>query len=98
MITDYSSVFFDFSYMSKPVIFYQFDEKEFREKQYAEGYFDYHHTVLGDFAATEKETLDLLETQLQGGILLKGEALTRSFFPLWDSNNNERIYEEIKKN
>ena len=97
MITDYSSVFFDFSYMSKPVIFYQFDEREFREKQYAEGYFDYHNTVLGDFAATEEETLDLLEKQLLNGLSLRSEELTRSFFPLWDKHNNERIYEEIKR-
>lgn len=97
MITDYSSVFFDFSYMSKPVIFYQFDEREFREKQYAEGYFDYHTTVLGDFAATEEETLDLLEKQLQDGLSLRSEEVTRSFFPLWDKHNNERIYEEIKR-
>ena len=26
MVTDYSSVFFDFAYMKKPIVFYQFDE------------------------------------------------------------------------
>ena len=29
MITDYSSVAFDFSFLNKPVIYYQFDRNEF---------------------------------------------------------------------
>ena len=50
LITDYSSVFFDFAYMCKPIIFYQFDENEFRQKQYGEGYFDYHKSIFGEWA------------------------------------------------
>ena len=34
LITDYSSVSFDFSYMKKPVIFYHFDVKNSLEKVY----------------------------------------------------------------
>lgn len=34
LITDYSSVHFDFAYMNKPVIYYQFDKAEFFDKQY----------------------------------------------------------------
>lgn len=41
LITDYSSVFMDFAYMRKPIIYYQFDKEEYREKQYTEGYFKY---------------------------------------------------------
>lgn len=97
MITDYSSVFFDFSYMRKPVIFYQFDEKEFREKQYEEGYFNYHDTVLGEWSGELTDTLALLEKQLEQGMPLLSEETLRQFFPLWDTNNSERIYEAIKK-
>ena len=38
LITDYSSVYFDIAYMRKPIIFYQFDEEEFRRKHYQRGY------------------------------------------------------------
>ena len=31
MVTDYSSVFFDMIYMKKPIVFYQFDEDEYRK-------------------------------------------------------------------
>jgi len=34
LITDYSSVHFDFAYMTKPVIYYQFDSDKFYKTQY----------------------------------------------------------------
>lgn len=95
LITDYSSVFFDFAYMRKPVLFYQFDEKEFREKQYAEGYFNYHNTVLGKWADTEEGLCALLGEQLAAGMPLLAEETVRSFFPLWDTENRARTYEAI---
>ena len=96
MITDYSSVFFDFSYMRKPVIFYQFDEKEFRERQYEAGYFDYHNTVLGEWSDTLLGALTLLEKQLERGMPMHSEEEIRGFFPLWDQENSQRIYDMIK--
>lgn len=95
LITDYSSVFFDFSYMRKPVLFYQFDEKEFREKQYAEGYFDYHNTVLGKWTESEEGLCALLEEALAAGMPLLPEETVRTFFPLWDTQNRARTYEAI---
>ena len=97
MITDYSSVFFDFSYMRKPVIFYQFDEKEFREKQYEEGYFNYRDTILGEWSDELSDALLLLEKQLEKGMPMHSEESIRQFFPLWDTNNSQRIYDMIKK-
>ena len=41
LITDYSSVFFDFAYMKKPEIFFQFDNERYRNSHYKEGYFSY---------------------------------------------------------
>ena len=37
LITDYSSVFFDFSYLKKPVIYYRGED----EYHYEKGYFDF---------------------------------------------------------
>ncbi len=97
MITDYSSVFFDFSYMRKPVLFYQFDEAEFREKQYEEGYFNYHDTPLGKWSGDSGTLFDCLEEQLAGGIQPIEEEKIKSIFPFWDTENSRRIFEMIKK-
>lgn len=97
MITDYSSVFFDFAYMRKPVIFYQFDEKEFREKQYAEGYLDYHNTVLGKWTDNLITVFSLLEDILKNNCQLIDESTVMEFFPLWDTDNCKRIYKAIKE-
>lgn len=34
IIADYSSVAFDFAYMNKPLLYFQFDEEEYRTKHY----------------------------------------------------------------
>ena len=57
LVTDYSSVFFDFAYMGKPVIYYQFDEDEFRKNHYQEGYFSYREHGFGRVLKYENERL-----------------------------------------
>lgn len=47
LITDYSSVFFDVAYLEKPELYYQFDEAEFRQYHYKQGYFDYRRDGFG---------------------------------------------------
>lgn len=98
LITDYSSVFFDFAYMAKPVLYYQFDEAEFRAHHYAQGYFDYRRDGFGEVVAEETELLDLIEEYLAGDCHLKPVYQKRSdgFFPLHDDKNCERIFREIK--
>ena len=96
MITDYSSVFFDFSYMKKPVLFYQFDEEEFRQKQYEKGFFDYKNTPLGKWTDNENALLEHLEEELAKGLLPLEDSAVESVFPLWDNQNCLRIYREIK--
>ena len=40
LITDYSSIFFDFGYLKKPIIYTQFDYHEYRLEHFSEGYFN----------------------------------------------------------
>lgn len=40
-ITDYSSTAFDFAYLRKPIVYFQFDEDVFFSKHYLRGYFDF---------------------------------------------------------
>lgn len=98
LITDYSSVFFDFAYMNKPVLFYQFDEDEFREQHYGQGYFDYRRDGFGEVVTEEEALLTLTEQYLESGCSLKESYQKRieGFFPLHDVNNCERIYYAIR--
>lgn len=95
LITDYSSVFFDFAYMKKNIIYYQFDIQEFNEKHYSEGYFDYKKMGFGPVCTDEEETVKEI-------IKLYKETHNNSkninnFFKLNDQKNCERIYNEIIK-
>lgn len=99
LITDFSSVFFDFAYMQKPVLYYQFDEAEYRAQNYKVGYFDYRRDGFGEVVTEEDALLTLLEQYLENGCQLKEQYRKRieGFFPLHDEKNCERIYAEISK-
>lgn len=96
MITDYSSVFFDFAYMKKPIIFYQFDEKKFREYQYAEGYFSYKDNGFTEWTETKNDLLKCLENALTNNLELRDKNAVDKYFPYHDNKNCERTYEMIK--
>ena len=95
MITDYSSVFFDFAYLGKPIIFYQFDEQKFRQGQYKQGYFDYRTTELGSWAEDIDGVLEALSNNLNK-IGVPNQEIAKKYFKYVDNNNCKRVYEEIK--
>lgn len=98
LITDYSSVFFDVAYLEKPVLYYQFDEEEFRKYHYSKGYFDYRRDGFGPVCENEEKLLSALYACLESGASLKDDykARVEKFFPLRDGKNCERTYEAIK--
>lgn len=97
LITDYSSVFFDVVYMKKPVLFYQFDEKEYRERQYSRGYFDYLDNPFSNRFVKERDVLIALEEYVKNKFAVSERFIEghRNFFPYYDTKNCERIYQEI---
>ena len=97
LITDYSSVFFDFAYLKKPIIFYQFDYDAFRKNQYGEGYFDYKHNKLGDWTESADGVAELLEEFIKRDMEKKDKDAVDEYFPYTDSNNCERTYKMIKE-
>lgn len=99
LVTDYSSIFMDFAYMRKPMIYYQFDEKIYREKQYQEGYFDYRRDGFGEVCSNTGELLSNLIKYIKRDFKQKNIFLERekNFFELYDTKNCERIYRAIKE-
>lgn len=99
LITDFSSVFFDYGYMEKPMIFYQFDEADFRKGHYSEGYFSYKTDAFGKVVYNENALLCELERILENNAETDSEYLDRinSFFTLRDKNNCKRNFDAIKE-
>lgn len=99
LITDFSSVLFDYAYMEKPMIFYQFDEAEFRKQHYSEGYFKYTDDAFGEVVYDEDSLLDELDKILAGGAVPEEKYQNRidGFFAIRDTNNSERNFRAIEK-
>lgn len=97
LITDYSSIYFDFAYMNKPVIYYQFDYEEYRENQYGEGYFSYEHNGFGPVVKNEEKLIESIRSNEKTGWKNIPYYSNRSndFFPLKDINNCERHFKEL---
>ena len=96
MITDYSSVAMDFALMDKPVIYYQFDQEEFREKHLAKGYYDYYQDGFGPICVSEKELLESIEKAVRGEEELMYAKRRETFFTLKDCNNCQKHHQEKK--
>ena len=97
LITDYSSVFFDFSYMKKPILYYQFDYEKFRQGHYQEGYFSYKDNGFGAVCEDARKLVDAFGEIVDNGMKISNEYLERvnSFFTFHDNQNCERVYEAI---
>lgn len=97
LVTDYSSVFFDFAYMSKPVIYYQFDEEAYHKGHYLQGYFDYRTMGFGEVCVCEEAAVSTLLKLMKHGMYQEKRYADRvdAFFPIRDTENCQRIYQHI---
>ena len=85
MITDYSSVLFDYD--------------DFRKGQYKEGYFDFSKQKLGVVCNNLEKVLNEVGICINNDFILnkESEKYIDSFFVLNDNKNCERTFEEIMK-
>ena len=100
MVTDYSSVYFDFGYLKKPVIYYQEDREKFFEGQvYQKGYFDYDTMGFGPYYTDYDKFIDNLIKIIKNDCVLDKKYLNviNSTFKYYDTKNCERVYNEIMK-
>lgn len=98
LVTDFSSVYFDFAYMQKPMVFFQFDEKEYRKSHYQQGYFDYRLDGFGPVYADAEEVIDFIVHMIYNNCFVEEQYLQQEmdFFPMHDQNNCERTYKAIQ--
>jgi CDP-glycerol glycerophosphotransferase (TagB/SpsB family)/glycosyltransferase involved in cell wall biosynthesis len=92
LVTDYSSVFFDFAITDKPMIFLAPDLKEYRDDNRG-FYLDYHETVPGPICLSTREVIE----QLRGGDhdAARRAAFRERFTPLDDGKAAARVVDGI---
>ena len=96
MITDFSSVSFDMTFMNKPVVFYHFDFKRFfkngllRKK---------HETFLGEIVNDERDVIQSVSNIIQNNFEQDSSVAEskEEIIKYTDAKNSERIYQAVLK-
>lgn len=98
LITDYSSVAFDFAYMRRPVIYYQFDKEEF-DCEYGGSYFDHERDGFGPVVEREDDVVRCIESFIDGRFDRDHQYYDRcvNTFLYHDDQNCKRIFEAIEE-
>ena len=97
MVTDYSSVAFDFAYLNKPVIYYQYgNDYHFKVE---DSFFDYETMGFGEICKTEDELVDLIIEYMDNDCKIKEMYAERidDFFIFKDRNNCKRVHDAINE-
>jgi CDP-glycerol glycerophosphotransferase (TagB/SpsB family) len=94
LITDYSSVAFNFAYQKKPVIYYQCEPTHLKKS-----YFDYELDGFGEVVKTMDGLLDVLASYLRNNCKMKSEYEKRVLqtFPFIDRKNCEGTYQHLRR-
>ena len=97
LITDYSSVYFDFAYMKKPIIHFQYDDEEYHRNHYKKGYFDFKADGFGPVYKSADETAHAIIKCAKNEFNMENTYVERvdNFFIFNDANNCKRNFEAI---
>ena len=96
LITDYSSVAWDFYYMGKPVVFYQFDYDKYIMNH--SSYIDMTKQLFGDRVTDHEGIVDCICSYIESDFREKPQfgEMRPEMFQYMDRNNCKRTYDHIK--
>lgn len=95
LITDYSSVAWDFYYMGKPVLFYQFDYQKSQDN--LGFYMNMEKDLFGERSENLEELISQIEASIDNGFVMEDRYLNMRdyYFKYIDHNNCKRIADVI---
>lgn len=99
LVTDYSSVYFDFAYMNKPLVHFLFDKNRFEGSHYAKGYFEYERDGFGPCTYTLDGVVNALTECIEHNCVQSQQYSERvdGFFMERDGRNCERTFQMISR-
>ena len=97
LLTDYSSVYFDFLLLDRPIIYLPYDFEEYKN---ARGflYDDFEEIICGDKVFTQKDFIESIQNNLENPAKdeLRRKAITERFHQHNDGLASERLFNFIK--
>jgi CDP-glycerol glycerophosphotransferase len=96
LITDYSSVFFDYANLKRPILFYTYDIEKY-ENVLRGFYIDINREVPGPLLMTNDEVVDAIRNidKINDEYADRYEEFYNRFCGIEDGNASKRVYEEI---
>lgn len=96
LITDYSSIYFDYLHLDRPIVFYPYDLEEYREKRGL--YYEYDEVTPGPTVGDFDELLDVLNDVLSGddGYATERDRVARQFYDAFDGRSAERLFHALR--
>ena len=96
LITDYSSVFFDYANLRRPILFYTYDLDKY-ENELRGFYIDIHSEVPGPLLRTTEEVIDALNNidEIASQYSEKYDEFYDRFCSIEDGNASKRIFEKV---
>lgn len=96
MVTDYSTIAFDFAYLKKPIVYTQFDKEEFYENQtYDKGFFEYERDGFGpvcyDLDSAVEALIKIIDKDCENDYIDR----VTNFFVNIDKNNSKRVIDAV---
>jgi CDP-glycerol glycerophosphotransferase (TagB/SpsB family) len=95
LVTDYSSVYYDFFYMKKPILFFKLNKDDFESSQYGRDYDT--PDEFGYVAYNPRMTIKTIIELLHNDCLFEERFLEhhKQVFPVYDNHNCERTFDAI---
>ncbi len=96
LITDYSSVFYDYLLTMRPIIFFAYDLEEYKEKR--DFYYDYETFVPGPIVRNSEELIEKLRTTQQWSKFFEDrrKEIRDKFHKFHDGQSTKRILDFLK--